>query len=75
MPQRIAIVPDTWLPESGLVTDALKLKRKAIEQKYRREIRQLYQDKPQTNSPKRARKTPLNASTDVVNNVTTKKDQ
>lgn len=80
MPQRITIVTDTWLPESGLVTDALKLKRKAIEQKYRREIRSMYQEKRQLESPKRARKIPLGSeqqitSTDVVNNVTMKKDQ
>ena len=80
MPQRVKIVTDTWLPESGLVTDALKLKRKAIEQKYRRELRELYSDQPKTKSAKRTRKTLPGSeqeitSTDVVNNVTTKKDQ
>ncbi|CAF1577196.1 unnamed protein product, partial [Rotaria sordida] len=47
-PQRIKIVTESWTPETGLVTDALKLKRKAIEQKYKDDIEDLYQDKKQT---------------------------
>ncbi len=39
------MVIEPWLPESGLVTDALKLKRKAIEQKYKDDIEDLYQEK------------------------------
>jgi hypothetical protein len=39
------VVIEPWLPESGLVTDALKLKRKAIEQKYKDDIEDLYQEK------------------------------
>jgi hypothetical protein len=46
-------VIDPWTPESGLVTDALKLKRKAIEQKYKDDVEDLYQDKkPKQNSGK-----------------------
>ena len=44
IPRRIKIVSDSWTPDSGLVNDALKLKRKAIAEKYRSEIEQLYRD-------------------------------
>ncbi len=46
------VVTDPWTPETGLVTDALKLKRKAIEQKYKDDIEQLYGDKPKENKSK-----------------------
>ena len=44
-PQRVKVVTELWTPETGLVTDALKLKRKAIDQKYKDDIENLYQDK------------------------------
>ncbi|CAF1359072.1 unnamed protein product [Adineta ricciae] len=44
-PQRVKIVLEAWTPETGLVTDALKLKRKAIDQKYNSIIDALYVDK------------------------------
>ena len=47
-PQRVKVVTEAWTPETGLVTDALKLKRKAIEQKYRDQIEDLYLDKKPT---------------------------
>ncbi len=46
------VVTDSWTPETGLVTDALKLKRKAIEQKYKDDIEQLYGEKPKENKSK-----------------------
>ena len=49
-PQRVKIVSESWTPESGLVTDALKLKGKAIEQKFQDTIEDLYQDKPTKSS-------------------------
>ncbi len=49
-PQRIKVVTDSWTPETGLVTDALKLKRKAIEEKYKDDIEKLYADKPEKDS-------------------------
>jgi long-subunit acyl-CoA synthetase (AMP-forming) len=69
MPQRIKIVTEPWIPESGLVTDALKLKRKAIEQKYREEIDDLYDDRPKNKSSKRPKKSRPGSeqqSTDVI---------
>lgn len=55
-PRNIKIVADTWTPESGLVTDALKLKRRAIEQKYKDDINELYNDKPKTDSAEKNKK-------------------
>ncbi len=69
MPQRLKIVTDPWIPESGLVTDALKLKRKAIEQKYREDIDELYYDEPKPKSSNQRKKSRLQSdqqSTDVV---------
>lgn len=43
-PQHVKIVKEIWTPETGLVTDALKLKRKAIEQKYKNDIEDLYHE-------------------------------
>lgn len=51
-PQRVKVVTEAWTPETGLVTDALKLKRKAIEQKYRDQIEDLYIDKKPTSQTK-----------------------
>ena len=45
-PQRAKVVTDAWTSETGLVTDALKLKRKAIEEKYKDDIQELYGEKP-----------------------------
>ena len=69
VPTRVKIVTDAWTPESGLVTDALKLKRKAIEQKYREEIDDLYDEQPTNQSSKRAKK-----SRPGSEQATTKKD-
>jgi len=63
-PQRVKIITEPWTPETGLVTDALKLKRKAIELKYKDDIEDLYLDKPKINSPKKLKKS-----------QTTKKDE
>lgn len=42
IPTRIMFVKEAWVPESGLVTDSLKLKRKEIENFYKKEIDILY---------------------------------
>ncbi|CAF1053768.1 unnamed protein product [Adineta ricciae] len=46
IPKRIKVVQENWSPESGLVNDALKLKRKAIGEKYKDDIKQMYREKP-----------------------------
>jgi len=41
-PQNIAIATEEWTPESGLVTASLKLKRKALMDKYKEDLVKLY---------------------------------
>lgn len=40
--KRFVIIPDVWVPASGLVTPTLKLKRRAIATRYSHEIADLY---------------------------------
>ena len=42
VPTKLKFVPEMWLPDTGLVTDSLKLKRKVIETYYQNEIVTLY---------------------------------
>lgn len=42
IPTRIGFVKEAWVPESGLVTDSLKLKRREIEKFYKKDIERLY---------------------------------
>ncbi|XP_054651262.1 long-chain-fatty-acid--CoA ligase 3a [Dunckerocampus dactyliophorus] len=42
IPRKIHLSPDPWTPESGLVTDAFKLKRKELEVYYWDEIEKMY---------------------------------
>lgn len=42
VPKKIALFLDEWTPESGLVTAAMKLKRKDIEKYYSNEIQKMY---------------------------------
>ena len=75
-PQRVKVVLDSWTPETGLVTDALKLKRKAIEQKYRDEIEDLYRDRPSKSASKTKRsQVAPQKPTDVANDVIAKKEE
>jgi long-chain acyl-CoA synthetase len=43
IPKRVRFVSEVWLPESGMVTDSLKIKRKQIEKFYFQAIGQLYE--------------------------------
>lgn len=43
VPTKLKFVPELWLPDTGLVTDSLKLKRKALENFYQKEIEAAYQ--------------------------------
>ena len=42
IPSKIRLVSDEWMPDSGLVTAALKIRRKNIQDFYRTEIMSLY---------------------------------
>lgn len=42
IPAKIELCPEPWTPDSGLVTDAFKLKRKVIEEHFAREIKAMY---------------------------------
>uniref|UniRef100_A0A183C491 long-chain-fatty-acid--CoA ligase n=1 Tax=Globodera pallida TaxID=36090 RepID=A0A183C491_GLOPA len=44
IPKKVLICKDPWTPDSGLLTEALKLKRKNIELKFGQEIKQLYEE-------------------------------
>ncbi|KAL8506916.1 hypothetical protein ACS0TY_017706 [Phlomoides rotata] len=41
-PAKIALLPEPWTPESGLVTAALKLKREQLKAKFKDELERLY---------------------------------
>lgn len=41
-PAKIALLPEPWTPESGLVTAALKLKREQVKTKFKDELERLY---------------------------------
>lgn len=43
-PTKLKFVKESWVPDSGLVTDSLKIKRKDIDKFYQKEINQLYKD-------------------------------
>ena len=42
IPTKMTLIPSPWLPDSGLVTAALKLKRKEIQKKYQEDIDRMY---------------------------------
>lgn len=42
IPRKIKLCKETWTPDTGLVTDAFKLKRKPLEDYYTMSIRRLY---------------------------------
>ncbi|KAL3125352.1 hypothetical protein niasHT_000942 [Heterodera trifolii] len=45
IPRKVIICAEPWTADSGMLTEALKLKRKNIERKFAEEIRQLYEGK------------------------------
>ena len=42
VPKKVALFLDEWTPESGLVTAAMKLKRKELENYYSNDIKKMY---------------------------------
>ncbi|CAF0943184.1 unnamed protein product [Brachionus calyciflorus] len=42
IPAKLKLVKEAWIPDTGLVTDSLKLKRKEIEKFYQKEIKSIY---------------------------------
>lgn len=42
IPRKICLSPDPWTPETGLVTDAFKLKRKELKTHYQDDIERMY---------------------------------
>lgn len=43
LPAKIKLIPESWTPDSGLVTAALKLKREPLKARYKNELEKLYQ--------------------------------
>lgn len=54
IPRKFAVVFDDWTPDSGLVTAAMKLRRKPVEEKYAPEIQRLYNQLNNNNSDRSA---------------------
>ena len=44
IPTKIQLCPEVWMPDSGLVTAAFKLKRKAIQRAFQSSIDKMYVD-------------------------------
>lgn len=42
IPRKICLSPEPWTPETGLVTDAFKLKRKELKTRYQDDIERMY---------------------------------
>lgn len=42
IPRKICLSPEPWTPETGLVTDAFKLKRKELKTHYKDDIERMY---------------------------------
>lgn len=42
IPRKIRLIPEPWTPETGLVTDAFKLKRKELKTHFKDDIERMY---------------------------------
>lgn len=45
IPRRVRLVPEVWSPDNGILTAALKLKRRIVEQMYKQQLYDLYNAK------------------------------
>ncbi len=45
LPGAVTVCSETWTPESGLVTAAFKLKRKPIQEFYKKELKRMYESR------------------------------
>lgn len=43
VPQKIVLTDEVWMPDTGLVTDSLKLKRKPLTDHYQAAVHKMYQ--------------------------------
>lgn len=62
VPKAITLIPELWTPDSGLVTAAMKLKRKEIENRYCNQIDLMYSGKNSTNLNKITKDQPVKMS-------------
>ena len=46
IPKQISLISEQWTPDSGMVTAAMKLKRKEIESRYASQIENMYSKQP-----------------------------
>lgn len=42
LPRKVKICPEPWMPESGLVTDSFKVKRKNFEEHFKDDIVEMF---------------------------------
>jgi long-chain acyl-CoA synthetase len=42
IPAKLKLCPEPWMPDTGLVTDAFKLKRKNIEETFKPSLQRMY---------------------------------
>ena len=42
LPQKVKLVTEVWTPDTGLVTEAFKLRRRNIETRYQKDIMRMY---------------------------------
>ena len=45
LPSRVYLCDEPWTPQNGMLTEAMKLKRRPIAEKYRKELEAMYDQK------------------------------
>jgi len=72
VPRKFALVLDEWTPDTGLVTAAMKLRRKPVEEKYADRINSLYDQLNNNNNSSNNSSNNENSSSDIIK---TKKEE